>query len=424
MGSFWAELNPKWNMTRGVMEFPIESYTPFSSSRYRLDLKDVGGVDSDDPVDNRHKVSWYNGDGYPTISDWSQSANLFSTVTAPKGQTFQTIPLDVTQAVQSHGATTPHIGFRFEPASPTAFEDFGRTVSVNPKIVASMVAVDDVMSILKNPNALRPVFDEKDPPSIKLFFEPKSSLGTPIEVKDLAGALGVSEFNWLSRVIDTPKSWLRKEIWLDVKTANKGKEVLAEYECPKDEKKCYFVDTIDRTPIIAYPIYTPFVDLPPRQPSGSKSNLFFLLKNGRWSYWKTVLDDPDIGLAHDKSDLYYGFGQTPIYPTSIGWSDRPMQTNGALDVNEFITFETKLVGVFDDGSLLDTGVSYKWKSNAEGDIGEAFKIDGTRGGTAGGPGSGAYLRGGAYPVGDSPPPPLGTRAATYFGSWSSIPSES
>ena len=132
IGSFWAELNPKWNMIRGVMEFPINSYTPFSNSRYRLDLKDVGGVDADDPVDNRHKVSWYNGDGIAAISDWSQSANLFSTITAPQGQTLQTIPLDVTQAVQSHGAASPYVGFRFEPASPTAFEDFGRTVGSAP----------------------------------------------------------------------------------------------------------------------------------------------------------------------------------------------------------------------------------------------------------------------------------------------------
>jgi hypothetical protein len=406
-GSFWWNQNPKWNMSRGVMEFSMESYTPFSNSQYRLDLKDVGGVGSDDPVDNRHNVSWYEGDGISAISDWSQPANLFSTVTAPKGQTNQTIPLDVTLAIQghqSHGVPTSHVGFRFEPASPTAFESFGRTSSFNPDIVFSLVAIDDVMSILKNPNALKPVLDPKNPAFIQVFFEPKSSLGTPIELKELATALGVSEFNWLSQVIDTPKSWLRKEIWLDVETTKDG-QFLAEYvDPPLDGKPGYFVHTRDRSPVKAYEIKTPFADLPPRQPSGSKSNFFYLRKDGNWNYWVTVIDDPEIGLDHDKSDLYYGFGQTPELLYSVGWSDRPLQPVGAFEAGESIKFETKLVGISDNGSVLDTGVSFKWGSNAEGDIGKA-----SFGGTAGGPGSGAYLRGGAFLVGEGlpdPSPPL------------------
>ena len=323
-------------------------------------MKDVGYAAAA-PPDNPFLVSWYEGNGRADAGDWDRSATPIETIHSPHGQSFGTIPIDVTKAASSFSHTgASSMGFRFEPGSPKSFEDFGSPASFNYALRPSLVVSDDPLDVFRNPAGLD-VTASRQSPNIDIHFTPKNSLGQAVSLSSLEQELGIDGFNWISRVIEFPDSWQRTEIWkdLDWKTDSSGNLVPDAYW---DPSAGFFRHSSDDSPIIAYPVGEGMIDLPPRQSSGESSTFMYLTDAGTWVGW-----DPDpavTGLAHDTLNYYYGLGSTPMYNNEIGFHDRPLQPVGSLLPGEHIGWETELVGVRSDGSALHSGLFVDWESDA------------------------------------------------------------
>lgn len=264
--------------------------------------------------------------------------------------------IDITEVIKGYDNTS--IGFRFEPGDP----DTGTAVT------ASIIVRDSVLAIVNNKKALTLRTDNENPAAIEAIFEPVDSFGASVPISSLVSKLEIDSLHWVSKVIDMPDSWLSKEIWLNVDF---------EKSISFDNDKGYWLN--DGAPIVAYPITLPMIDLPPRQRSGAKSNFIFTFAAPEftWSGAPTVEDRPEIGLAHDEYDYYWGLGQEGAFQTQthIDFYDAPKQVVGAFNSSEYLHFETQLVLVNrDDWFRYDgTDIQFRWKSNTTMDLsGEAL----------------------------------------------------
>jgi hypothetical protein len=166
----------------------------------------------------------------------------------------------------------------------------------------------------------------------------KTSTGEPVNPFILKDEIGVSSYNWISRVTHFPESWTRTELWKDLtfRTNQQGrKEPAVTYDSGAGHWR-----HADGSPVIAFPVSEGMIDLPPLEPSQDPTtgNINFVYFVGdKKFFWDNVKSDPAVGLPLDKFDYYYGVDGAPFSGSyEISFHDRPLQALGALLPGEYI----------------------------------------------------------------------------------------
>ncbi len=215
---------------------------------------------------------------------------------------------------------------------------------------------------------------------------------SPMTLGEVANALGVDHFNWVQYVTALPSSWTAnvasKVGWTDPGANDDQPEV-----APDQNNQLVTVDNPqfpDGTSIGLQPIATPLQTpglLDPIEPNlaGGQTYAFLDSASDKWVLWDYSEADNQKG--------YYNDVSTPNLPatsnnvnladqmtdsqgnpadqdtaTQLQFFDEPQQISGTIPSGQYLAFQTALVGVRDDGTLLEfpkgLGVSFSWKSNA------------------------------------------------------------
>jgi hypothetical protein len=205
-------------------------------------------------------------------------------------------------------------------------------------------------------------------PVIQATFQPSQGM----TMAQAAAALGVDHFNWVQDIIDMPSSWMPYVAdgigFRDPNGPNDSPEValgdnnqLVHYGNPKVSN--------------GTPVTLPDSSLPQRDPIPQVA--------GGQTY---AIFDPELAAAgsfpwlipdQTTSDSLPGYWDEPAelakYTSSntLTFYDRPVAPAGAIPAGESLYFETSLVGVRADGSVVQfptgLGTQFKWQSNAMGD---------------------------------------------------------
>jgi hypothetical protein len=212
---------------------------------------------------------------------------------------------------------------------------------------------ENAMDIVRNKDSLKVL-----PPSgatIDAVFEPHGAAG-PVDVRDLAVALGVDHFNWKQKVIGVPGSWLTAPNRF-VRLLNTSLNIDKFSPTPK---------LLDGTPVsFVEPFTVPILD-PLTEPHDYVAlrvgGEWYVAEHGAVDTLPYYYNETDVSPG-DKWDSMLWINQSTKMVV-MGFEDKPTMGERFYGQNEFLEFQTELVGVRDDSTELPLGIGFRWKSNA------------------------------------------------------------
>jgi hypothetical protein len=222
-------------------------------------------------------------------------------------------------------------------------------------------------------------------------YDPKGN-PSPITLDEAAASWGVDHFNWIQHVTGLPSTWSAYVAdavgWTDPGFADN------EAELGEDNNHQLYTfgnprvpdgTAVNPQPIAA--LQAPGLLDPLQQgPGGATATaLFFDSASQKWIFWDSSLADGQPSYYNDarkpnlpKSDNNVDLADQTT-ATNLSFFDEPSQQSGTIPAGQYLAFETSLVGVREDGTLLyfpkGIGTTFTWKSNGTKDgQGGAFGV--------------------------------------------------